>query len=310
VTVDLRCSTWARENDIDPIGTVGSYGGYLLVPWPLPWPRDIADIDALGPVATRAKQLGYRLQAIVPSDEGETAVRCYHWRSDHGRFFGRCAAGTSDIAMTALQLMEGEEPSNATDVQGIDVIICGHGRRDRCCGSMGTSLQTAVARVGILGQGVRVFRTSHTGGHRFAPTAILFPEGTGWGYLDEQILRRIVNHSSDLRGDLSRYRGCAGLPSPKIQALERAVLAEVGWELFNLRRWGTELADDVVRMMVTNPGHRDRLFEAKVTVKRRVPVPECGVGVGDDKKTEDELSVAQFRQIDEAGEPDAWAHHF
>ena len=32
----LRCSTLAREVGLDPLGTAGSYAGFLLVEWPLP----------------------------------------------------------------------------------------------------------------------------------------------------------------------------------------------------------------------------------------------------------------------------------
>ena len=47
---DLKCSEWARENEVDPIGTAGIYEGYLLIEWPLPWPRDFAETDALQPI--------------------------------------------------------------------------------------------------------------------------------------------------------------------------------------------------------------------------------------------------------------------
>ena len=48
------------------------------------------------------------------------------------------------------------------------LLVCTHGGRDRCCGSDGTRLFQAL----FPPPGVRVWRTSHTAGHRFAPTAI------------------------------------------------------------------------------------------------------------------------------------------
>jgi hypothetical protein len=55
-----------------------------------------------------------------------------------------------------------------------DVLLCTHGSRERCCGRFGTQLLTDVAP---RWDGVRVRRTSHTGGHRDASTWYSFREG-------------------------------------------------------------------------------------------------------------------------------------
>ena len=65
----LTCSAWARDHRLDPVGTAGSYRGYLLVEWPLPWPRDLSEIPALAPVAEAARSAGMRLQGLVPGTE-------------------------------------------------------------------------------------------------------------------------------------------------------------------------------------------------------------------------------------------------
>ena len=64
----MRCSDWSRAASLSPVGTSGSYAGYLLVEIPLPWPRDAGDTAegaALGPIIG---PLRYRLQALVPAD--------------------------------------------------------------------------------------------------------------------------------------------------------------------------------------------------------------------------------------------------
>jgi len=299
VTIDLRCSTWARREGVHPIGTAGSFAGYLLVPWPLPWPRDVTDIKTLGPVAARARDLGYRLLALVPQP-GESArtLRCYRWHPGQGRYVGHSVTTTNDVAGTAWSLLEGE-PLGRSEIKGTDVLICGHGRRDRCCGSIGTALQMGIAEAGGLGSDVRVFRTSHTGGHRFAPTAIVLPSGTCWGYLDEEALGRIVTRSTDHREDLFRYRGCTGLLSPRVQALEREVLEHIGWNLLDCGRRGTDRAGDLARLTITDPDLGPRTFEGRVLPRRRLPVPECGVAIGQQSKTQDELFVTDFREIEE-----------
>jgi hypothetical protein len=295
---DLRCSTWTREEGVDPVGSAGSYAGFLLVEWPLPWPRDVSEIPELEPVAAAARKAGHRLQALVPvPGRGPARVVHYRWDADRGRFEGREAPAGGDAAGVALALLAGREPPGTGPVAGPDVLICGHGRRDRCCGSLGTSLQEDVARAGRLPADVRLWRTSHTGGHRFAPTAIVLPEGTCWGYLDAGAVAGIVTREGPAIEQTPRYRGCAGLASGAVQALERDVLAEVGWDLLDRPRRGEEDGDGTVRLSVDEPGGRTRTWQARVRVSRVLPVPQCGQPVTGAEKTEEELAVEERREL-------------
>ena len=59
-------------------------------------------------------------------------------------------------------------------------LVCTNGRRDVCCAVRGRPVaeQAAAARPG------QVWETSHTGGHRFAPTGVLLPSGLTLARLD------------------------------------------------------------------------------------------------------------------------------
>ena len=70
-----------------------------------------------------------------------------------------------------------------------EVLVCGHGRRDPCCGRWGTLLHADLA---ARGAGARLWRCSHTGGHRFAPTAITLPDGRAWAYADADLLDGVL----------------------------------------------------------------------------------------------------------------------
>jgi hypothetical protein len=300
MATDLRCSSWTRSQGVDPIGTAGCYSGFLLVECPLPWPRDAAELPGLGEVATAAKRLGVRLQALVPqSRTSERRVIAYRWDADRGRFVGFEAPAGEDPAATALAFLAGEQPPSSRSVSVTDLLICGHGRRDRCCGSLGTSLFEAMR----VPQGVRIWRTSHTGGHRFAPTAIVLPHGTCWGYLDAPSLSAIIERSGPASEHLSQYRGCTGLASPAVQAVERAVLGELDWQLLDARRSGEERAGEVTFSVATERGWRT--WQAKVAVARTLPVPSCGAPPSDADKTEDELVVTDLeeRPADRGADP-------
>ena len=59
------------------------------------------------------------------------------------------------------------------------LLVCTNARRDVCCAVRGrpVALQAAAERPG------QVWECSHTGGHRFAPTAVLLPHGQTWARL-------------------------------------------------------------------------------------------------------------------------------
>ena len=136
-----------------------------------------------------------------------------------------------------------------------DVLVCTHGRRDRCCGSLGTALaQELLADPGQLGEGVRVWRTSHTGGHRFAATAVVLPQGTAWAFCDTEALVRIVHRRGRYPISCRVTGAVRGWPLAAVQALERAVLGEVGWPLLAMTRRGAELGDGRTELVVEDPG--------------------------------------------------------
>jgi hypothetical protein len=310
--VNLRCATWAREEGVDPIGTAGSYSGFLCVEWRRPWPRDLSEVDALAPLVAETARRGLRLQGLLAVDgDGPACVVLHQNPPDAGGGFTRyrrsqaeCAAG--EVVDAALALLEAGAGGNTGPPAGgptaADVLVCTHGRRDTCCGSMGTALLGAIDAGnalpgGALPDGAHLWATTHTGGHRFAPNAIVLPEGTVWGFLGAGGLRQIVRREGPVDNLLPHYRGCSGLGSPALQALERAVLAEVGWELFDCTRAGTDLGDGRVRLDVIGPdGSPVGSWEAEVVTTRLLPIPECGQPLEAAKKTEPELAVRELRR--------------
>ncbi|MGH8975329.1 MAG: sucrase ferredoxin, partial [Acidimicrobiia bacterium] len=295
--MNLRCAAWAREAGVDPVGTAGSYSGFLCVEWRRPWPRDLSEVEALAPLVAETARRGLRLQGILAVDGRGPACVVLH--QNHGatgfiryrRSQAECGAG--EVVDAALALLDAGASAGtpAPDQAATDVLVCTHGRRDTCCGSMGTALLGEMDADGALPAGSHLWATTHTGGHRFAPNAIVLPEGMVWGFLDARRLGRIVRREGPLDDLLPHYRGCAGLGSPALQALERAVLGEVGWELFDCARTGVDLGPGQVRLDVTGPDGSVRSWEAEVVTTRLLPIPDCGQPLEAATKTEPELAV-------------------
>ncbi len=237
-----------------------------------------------------------RLQGLVPSQEGGARhVIAYRWPDDGGSCFARAelAVGGDEVVAAALAVLDEPLITDGTT----DLLVCTHGRRDRCCGSLGTTLaQELLADRFQFGDDVRLWRTSHTGGHRFAPTALVLPQGTSWAFCDKAALSRILRRSGPMDDLLPRYRGCGGLASPAVQALERAVLYELGWPLFDMTRRGVELGAGRTELVVEGPGGEQTVWKADVRVGREVPSPSCGVAMEQVTKTEPQLVVEHLRR--------------
>jgi hypothetical protein len=309
-----------RAEGVDPVGTAGSYAGYLLVEWPLPWPRDIGEVDELAALAGPLGDAGIRLQALLPRTDATGARRLVLYRRAAGEPFTGyerdervvppdrvVAEALALIATTGPGSGPGPSPEDLIAATGpgpgtndvtADVLVCTHGRRDVCCGSMGTALALELmADPAPFGGGVRLWRTSHTGGHRFAPTAIVLPQGTVWAHLDADALHRIVRRDGPLDDLLPRYRGCAGVGPSMVQAVEREVFARLGWSWLDHGRRGRVLADGRVRLEAVAPDGSERAWEATVEVGRTVAVPDCGRPLDQAKKSESEWRVTGLRPV-------------
>jgi len=84
--------------------------------------------------------------------------------------------------------------------------------------------------------GLNILRVSHTGGHRFAPTAMTLPDGRMWAHLDAETTLSILELTGDPSTLSAQCRGWWGAPSGPGQVAERAVFQQVGWDLDTLPR--------------------------------------------------------------------------
>ena len=279
MTREPKCAEWARLAAVDPVGTAGSYAGYVLIEWPLPWPRDVGEVGELQPLVAALRGSGLRLQAVcAPGTRGDlNRVVVYRQLSDDG--WSRTASGVERLVPLSTLVDEAIDLIATNDgyvTGGTDVLVCGHGRRDVCCGSKGIQLINRLHAGGELGRDVRLWRTSHLGGHRFAPTAVILPDATLWAFLDERSLAAIVRRRADLPSACAGYRGCSALPSAVAQAVERAVLLELGWSLFECHRRAVQLGPGRLRFDVRAANGEISAWHATVAEGRSLPVPQCG----------------------------------
>ena len=304
----VRCAEWARDAALSPVGTIGTPAGYLLVEIPLPWPRDAGETAEGAAVGPLLRPHRYRLQAIAPANP---AVRPQDRRvilhakppgadgfAGYRRF--EAAAGESLTDTVAALIAAAGSGTAASDARpefaapGTDLLLCTHGTRDSCCGRLGASLAVRLAEPGVL-PGVNLWRTSHTGGHRFAPTFIVLPQGTAWGFADLDVVTRVLRQDGDFAAVAGHYRGCTGLDGPQVQALEAEVLKQVGWRLLGLRRSGA--AEGPHTSLTWHDGDQEISYEAEVRPGRSIPMPGCMTPASSAVKSETEWDVAAVRRV-------------
>jgi hypothetical protein len=316
----LRCADFARAETLAPAGSAGTSAGIVALELPLPWPREITDHPEVARSAGDVAAAGLRLQALAldparsPEVRSPEVRRMFTFVRPVGPFRAYDTAewvlASTDVASALAALAAGVNGGSGAsavapaqlvadgDRAGRQVLVCTHGVRDRCCGAQGTRLAAALPG---LGAGVRSWRTSHTGGHRFAPTAVVLPEGTAWAYLDVQTLVGVVDRTLDPRVAARHYRGCTGLDGPEVQAADGAALGAAGWAWLDHARAGTVVERDGttarVRLEGTAPDGTRTVFDADVETVRTMPVPDCGRPVAEAKKAAPELAVRRLDAV-------------
>jgi hypothetical protein len=294
-----RCAAWAREVGLSAAGTAPQADVFVWVEHPLPWSSDVGSDPLLRDLQNvAAEQAGpgrsVRLQAVaVDAERSLRKVVVFQAATSPFAGYGRAEGlGAVEDLPELVAGLVGLEPRPPMSRDVTDVLVCTHGSRDTCCGSMGTRLWKELEETV---PNVRIWRTSHTGGHRFAPTAITFPDGNYWAHLDAAIVRGLVRRALDPVQAAQHLRGCAAFP-PAVQVADGAVLALRGWEWLDCARFGHERSPTRVELCFEAPNGERGGYDVLLDEGRRMPVPDCGADPAAATKSQVELTVATLRQ--------------
>lgn len=289
VTDDLRCVVQTAALAEPPAGSAGFARRIVLVELPLPWPKKIdrhpllAGADGAPPAADKdVKVLGIRSSEATNLDGHRLIV----WeRTTPFRGFERAETVVSPAELgSAVRHLIDTGPSGIPaptepdrDVQ--DLLICTHGSRDRCCGQLGTRLHLELTG-GASGRrhlpaDVRIWRTSHTGGHRFAPTAIHLPSGTTWSSLTPALTTSIVDQSVPTHQLAPHFRGNLGIADRPAQIAEGRAFLDRGWPFLEQERT-VDIAHDDSGLVRATVRSGTGLHSVDLRAVDSIPVPACG----------------------------------
>ncbi len=308
----VRCADHARRIAVDPGGTAIHADRVVVIETALPWPKPVFDhptlreVDPLFKSAARST----RLLACQPGTDVRAATGVWVFdrldSSTSGATRERRFAVSSPNELLVLSdclvaettgdlLTSGPvQPTFDGPMDEPAVLVCTQGSHDVCCGSDGARLAMACENLS-LPRGFpqpRVFRVSHTGGHRFAPTAMTLPDGRMWAYLGAVMVADIITGTGDPAQVAPYCRGWWGADRGPAQVAERAVFAEMG---FALDRRGRSVTEVQPGSYVVEVDGRSS-WSVVVELSREVPTIACRQLGGQPVKTAQEY-VASAQRI-------------
>jgi len=278
---------FAMANVVDPGGTALAPDVVVLVEVDEPWPKPVGKHESLVELVRQVQERpeNVRLLAAVPRDDEPRRVIAFR-PVPGGATRSEQPLGTDPLG-ALREVLDDPEPSDVKVAEGVtSLLICTQGSHDVCCGTDGA----VFADWADENLDVEVFRVSHTGGHRFAPTAMTLPDGRMWAYLDATSADAVVKQRSDAGAVASRCRGWWGAPTGPAQVAERAVFAMLGFDLDGLER--SVEVDDIDGQALVRVTVGDDTYEVSVAIGREVPTIACQALGGQPAKPGREWIVA------------------
>lgn len=304
------CAKVSKNNREDPIGSAPGHRNYLFVEIPLPWEYRLENSRhfpaGLAEVLAEAAQQGASFRFLgcaseaCPSPAGHRRVMYYSRTVPFAARFEKREYVVPEERLTGLvaALLRGEETERplpaetAPAGESRDLFVCTHGGHDVCCGKFGYPIYKEIEeRYASASAGkLRVWRTSHFGGHRHAPTMIDFPEGRYWAQLTPEVLDTLLLRRGPVSKLAAHYRGWGGV-GPYEQAVERELFIREGWDWIGYEKRAELLDKDEasarVRVEFRSPGKPDaEVYEALVRSTGTVVTGGCGHGPSEAKQYE------------------------
>lgn len=310
----IGCADHARALAVDPGGSAIAADVVIAVEVPLPWPKPVfahALLQGLDRAAADAP-VPARVLAAVPLDPAAPHATVVAYRRRGATMLRtEVRVDPADIGAAVRALLDDPTGVGDTGRHGDteqvghrpELWVCTQGSHDSCCGRDGTRLAIDVAAAGT---DIVVRRVSHTGGHRFAPTALTLPDGRMWGYVDPVLVDQVVHRSGSPAGLAERCRGWTGAPTGYAQMAERAVFADVGWSFDQAIREITVLDSAgeanhgaaTVRVGAVWPDGTAVTYDVGVATVREVPTIACREPGGLPAKPGREYGITSLHRID------------
>jgi hypothetical protein len=266
------CAAVSSANAEPQSATASRIDGWILLEYRGMWDRDVLGRSLLSD-GLKA-HLREQLHALRPS-------RLLFLRKPERRSYGRryVSFGTSRPGAERFFRLEVDHLEELRDFDfagalagddppGVPVdhpllVVCTHGKRDRCCAKHGQPLYDALRHEM---ESDWVWQSTHVGGDRFAGNVVVFPEALYYGRVEPGDVGALLEAHAGGRIDPERYRGRAAYTFP-VQAAEQGIREAEG--LLGIRDLAfvgcRPRGEDAWRVRFRGPD--DTLFEADVAAE-------------------------------------------
>ena len=232
------CSEESLAADEPLSGTAPFARAWIVIESPGTWGRD-AVADGGLPDAVRETMMGAKAAGVTVllARHPDRLERDRH--SDRHVWVARSAAGgmllrhavLDDLAPLAdwdlAAIAAGSLPAVGAVTREPLLLVCTHGKRDRCCAVNGRALLASLLDTAAPRQRGRIWECSHIGGHRFAPVTLTLPSGAVHGRLRADQASDLLMRLDEDRVLIDHLRGRSGFLAP-CQAAAGAVRRETG----------------------------------------------------------------------------------
>jgi hypothetical protein len=254
-----HCSLYARKAGDDPGASAWASRRFLICELALPWPTDPLDSSrvprGLTAAIDRIYERGHDIGTFCVAPDPDYAVPelsrifvvDFPDEPKSGAVRWDVLVPPEQMAETVLALAEDTPLPVSASVDETpyrDIMVCTHGSRDTCCATFGFPIYRTLRALSRDLPTTRVWRASHFGGHRFAPTLVDLPDGRCWGFLDNDLARAILFREGNPAALRGQYRGWKGYAETGLQLLEREAFLRVGWDWLSYRQEGRVVSQD------------------------------------------------------------------
>lgn len=282
--MNLFCSQQSRQAGLEIIGSALTHNRYIFIECPTPWlpyefdspsvPSCLKELEL--EIYDKYEQIKTRFFLIFNPNYKQnnlTKVLTFSKENDYSSGYIKEEFNLNNINQ-ASDFIRDYLAGNSLNIKPIennyrDILICTHGSQDKCCGKYGYPFYRQALKLveNLFLKEVRIWQVSHIGGHRFAPTAIDFPEGRYYGHLDESSFTSILTKTGDINNLSKVYRGWGILPE-FVQVLEKKLMLSIGWDWFKYKVIGEVLEKNnncqQVQLKVISSENEVKIYQTQI----------------------------------------------
>jgi hypothetical protein len=211
---DFFCAALSREAGESKYGTAERGRVWLLLEYSKPWNKEPFIDSELSANVKRHIEDAIRILPkckvlFIKRDRERKellsffVIVCQELKPIAYQIFVRSYEELTLIDIPALVF--GQIQHHATIVADPILLVCTHGRRDKCCAKYGIPIY----RTARIITDDKVWQSSHVGGDRFAANVVCFPHGLFYGHVDADNVKDVIDSYTKLHVHLPNYRGRA-----------------------------------------------------------------------------------------------------